>query len=63
MQVGTEGKLGTGDEQTALAVKVQQSLPPLALPVLDHVRFIQDQVFPLLAPEHLGILHVHLANA
>ncbi len=62
MQAGTGAKLGTGDEQAALAVEVEQSLPSLALPVLDHVRFIQDQVLPLLAPEHLCILHAHLAD-
>ncbi len=59
-QVGTEAKLDTSDEQAALAVEVEQSLPPLALPVLDHVCFIQNQVFPLLAPEHLCILHAHV---
>ena len=59
MQAGTQAKLDTSDEQAALAVEVEQSLPPLALPVLDHVRFIQDQVFPLLAPKHLCILHAH----
>lgn len=60
--MGVQGKLDTSDEQAALAVEVEQSLPSLALPVFDHVRFIQDQVFPLLAPEHLCILHAHLAN-
>ena len=59
MQAGTQAKLDTSDEQAALAVEVEQSLPPLALPVLDHVGFIQDQVFPLLAPEHLCILHAN----
>ncbi len=62
MQAGTEARLDTSDEQAALAVEVEQSLPPLALPVLDHVRFIQDQVLPLLSPEHLCILHAHLAD-
>jgi len=38
--VGTEAKSDTSDEQAALAVEVEQSLPSLALPVLDHVRFI-----------------------
>ena len=47
----------TCDKETALAVEVKQCLPPLALPVLDHVGLIQNQVLPLLAPEHLGILH------
>ena len=47
----------TCDEEAALAVEVEQGLPPLALPVLDHVGLIQDQVLPLLAPEHLCILH------
>ncbi|KAA6418754.1 MAG: hypothetical protein FRX49_11242 [Trebouxia sp. A1-2] len=42
--VGVQGKLDTSDEQAALAVEVEQSLPSLALPVFDHVRFIQDQL-------------------
>lgn len=47
----------TCDEEAALAVEVEQRLPPQALPVLDHVGFVQDQVLPLLPPEHLCILH------
>lgn len=47
----------TCDEKAALAVKVEQGLPPLALPVLDHVSFIKDEVLPLLAPKHFSILH------
>lgn len=47
----------TCDEQTPFAVEVEQGLPPLALPVLDHVSLIQNQILPLFAPEHLGILH------
>lgn len=46
----------TCDEQAAFTVEVEQSLPALTLPVLDHVGLIQDQVLPLLPPEHLGIL-------
>jgi hypothetical protein len=41
------------DEQAPLAVEAQQRLPALALPVLDHVRLVQDEVLPLLATEHL----------
>lgn len=41
------------DEQPPLAVEAQQRLPALALPVLDHVRLVQDEVAPLLALEHL----------
>ena len=47
----------TCDEEAAFAVEVEQCLPPLALPVLDHMGLVQNQVLPLLAPEHLGILH------
>ena len=50
------GKQPTCDEEAALAVEVEQGLPALAFPVLDHVCLIQDQILPLLAPEHFGIL-------
>lgn len=48
---------GASDEEAALGVEVQQGLPPLALPVLDHVGLVQNQILPLLAPKHLGVLH------
>jgi hypothetical protein len=44
------------DQQAALGREPQQRLPPLRLPVLDHVRLVQDQVPPFLAPKHLGVL-------
>lgn len=46
----------TCDEETPLAVEVEQGLPPLAFPVFNHVGLIQNQVFPFFPPEHLGIL-------
>lgn len=49
----------TCDEQPPLAVEVQQGLPSLTLPVLDHVSFIQDEVLPLLAPKHFSILRIN----
>ncbi len=49
------------DEQAALRVEVEQRLPPLALPVLDHVRLIQDEILPLLPLEHLCVLHFPLS--
>ena len=48
-----------GNEQPPPAVEVEQRLPALRLPVLDHVGLVQDQELPLLPPEHLGILHHH----
>ena len=51
---------GPGDQQAALGIEVEQRLPPLALPVLDHVGLVQDKVLPLLAPEHLGVLQALL---
>lgn len=54
---------GPCDEQAPLAVEAQQRLPALALPVLDHVRLVQDQVAPLLAPKHLsGDMHSMYEN-
>lgn len=35
---------GAGDEEAALGVESEQRLPPLGLPVLDHVSLVQDQV-------------------
>lgn len=43
------------DQQPPLRVEAQQRLPALRLPVLDHVRLVEDQVAPLLAAEHLLI--------
>lgn len=53
-----QAELGaTCNEETPLAVEIQQGLPPLALPVLDHVSLIQNEILPLLPPKHLGILY------
>ena len=40
------------------AVEVEQSLPPLTFPILDHVSLVQNQVLPFLPSEHLRILHL-----
>ena len=44
------------DQQPPLRVEVEEGLPPLRLPVLDHVGLVEDEVLPLLAPEHPRIL-------
>ena len=48
----------TSDEEAACGVEVEERLPAHALPVLDHVRLVQDEVAPLLAAEHLGVLRI-----
>mmetsp|Transcript_5126 Transcript_5126/g.14694 ORF Transcript_5126/g.14694 Transcript_5126/m.14694 type:complete len:252 (-) Transcript_5126:407-1162(-) len=46
----------SSDQQAPLRVEVEERLPPLRLPVLDHVRLVQDEIFPFLAPKHPCIL-------
>lgn len=48
--------LHTSDEQAALGVKVEQRLPAKTFPILDHVRLVENEILPLLALEHFGIL-------
>lgn len=48
--------LHTSDEQATLGVEVEQRLPAETLPILDHVRLVENEVLPLLALEHLCIL-------
>ena len=47
---------GASQQDPPAGVKPQKRLPPLGLPVLDHVRFVQNQVVPLLPPEHILVL-------
>ena len=53
-QVSREGC--TSDEEAVPRGEVQEGLPAHALPILDHVRLVQDEVPPLPPLENLDIL-------
>ena len=46
----------SGDQQPPSAVEIQQRLPALAFPVLDHVGLVKYEILPFFPPEHLGVL-------
>lgn len=54
---------GTSEQEAPLSVKVDQRLPPLALKILNILRFVQDQIVPLLPLEGEGILNRQLVRS